>query len=127
MTGDGQDRRRHRRFALGKPARIVLAPTRQESRGELMDLSRAGASVVTDIAVTAGVGIYIYFVVGDVEHEATGSVLRAFPFGARFGLAIDLGFVTDPFLAFLDRLASASEAGRPDIMDEIEGLTIRIA
>lgn len=126
MTDD--DRRKHRRFSLMKPAAIILGPTGEHTTGKLYDLSLTGASIVTTWAVTTGVGTYIRFVLATgIECEATGSVIRVYPFGKEFGVAIQFGYANGPFGAFLHRLEAAGEANRPDLLAEINDLSIQFA
>jgi hypothetical protein len=126
---DGHDeRRRHRRFTLRKKAAMTLAPTGEEGAGHLVDMSETGASITAPWSVTVGVGVYIQFVIApDVACEATGSVVRVFPFGDDFGLAVDLGYANPAFIHFLRNLDGAAEAIRPDYLADIRDLTIRIA
>lgn len=127
MSTEHDERRKHRRFTLSKRARLVLTPLREEADGQLIDLSLEGASITARWAVTAGVGVYLTFTVGGVLCEATGSVLRVFPFGDNFGLAVEFGVANGAFGDFLRRLEDAHEANRPDIMGEIVDLVIQIA
>jgi len=121
------DRRRHRRFTLRKRASMVLSPVGESGTGHLVDLSETGASITAPWAVAVGVGVYIQFMVHDVPCEATGRVVRVFPFGGHYGLAVDLGYANPSFLHFLRNLDSAAEAVRPDVRGDIADLQIRIA
>ena len=125
---DGHDeRRRHRRFTLRKKAAMTLGPTGEEGAGHLVDLSETGASLTAPWSVASGVGVYIHFQIVDVACEATGSVVRVFPFGDHVGLAVDLGYANPTFIHFLRNLDEAAEAVRPDFLADIRDLTIRIA
>lgn len=121
-----EDRRKHRRFALGKWGRVVLSPVGTEAPGQLMDLSSHGASITTRWAVTNGVGVFFSFHTGGQLCEATGSVVRVFPFGELYGLAVELGYANDEFLGFLNALEAAAEASRPDMLATIEDLVIKL-
>ncbi len=121
-----RERRKHRRFTLGKWGRVVLSPIGAEAPGQLIDLSSHGASITTRWAVTAGVGVFVSFRAGDQTCEATGSVIRVFPFGELYGLAVNLGYANDEFAGFLQALENAHEASRPDMLEAIEDLMISL-
>lgn len=121
-----EDRRKHRRFTLGKWGRVVLSPIGTEAPGQLIDMSSHGASITTRWAVTAGVGVFVSFRAGGQACEATGSVVRVFPFGELYGLAVELGYANPEFLGFLRALEAAPEASRPDMLDTIEELVVSL-
>jgi len=121
-----EDRRKHRRFTLGTWGRVVLAPVGTEAPGQLIDLSSHGASITTRWAVTNGVGVFLSFRTGEQLCEATGSVVRVFPFGDLYGLAVELGYANAAFLGFLGALEAAAEASRPDMLETIDDLVISL-
>lgn len=121
------ERRKHRRFTLSKRARVILGPIQQESSGQLVDLSANGASLTTEWAITAGVGVFVTFAVGGRSCEATGHVVRVFPFGAVYGVAVEFGVANEEFYEFLRELDRAHEAARPDMLGAIEQLCVHVA
>jgi len=129
VIDEAEDRRRHRRFTLRKRAALELGSLGEGGEGHLVDLSETGASITAPWAVAAGVGIYIQFnLAPDVPCEATGSVVRVFPFGGgHYGLAVELGYANPAFIHFLRNLDAAAEAIRPDFLADIRDLRIRIA
>lgn len=127
MTDDHHNRRKHRRFTLSRAARMVLAPLREESSGQLIDLSETGASLTTRWAITAGVHVFISFVHQGVPCEATGSVVRVFPFGALYGLAVEFGFANDALYGFVRTLEATPEATRPHLLDGVSEIVVQIA
>jgi hypothetical protein len=128
VIDEADDRRRHRRFTLRKRAALELGSPPARGDGHRVELSETGASLTVPWAVAVGAGIYIQFTLApDVHCEATGSVIRVFPFGGHHGLAVELGYANPAFIHFLRNLDAAAEAIRPDFLSDIRDLRIHIA
>lgn len=127
MTDDPQNRRKHRRFTLSRAARMILAPLHEESPGQLIDISVNGASLTTRWAITAGVHVFISFVYEGESCEATGSVVRVFPFGRVYGLAVEFGFANEALAGFIQILEATPDATRPHLLDRVSEITVQIA
>jgi PilZ domain-containing protein len=117
------ERRRHRRFALRVPMELI--GNGATSAASLFDLSEGGAFLTTRAPPPTGVGVYMRFHLhGDTLCEATGYVVRTMPFGGETGVAVQFGHVNDGFVAFLRNLAAALEAGRPDLLADVDRLAM---
>lgn len=127
MSEPPHERRKARRFTLRTWARVILAPLGEEAPGQLIDLSMSGASITTRWAITSGVGVYVTFRYAGELCEATGRVLRVFPFGEMYGVAVEFGIANQNLGRFLREFEETHEASRPELLARIEDLVIQIA
>ncbi len=97
--------------------------------GQLMDLSAGGVSFRARVEPTPGAGAFVDFVYKDRwACQATGHVVRVLPFGtAERGVAIEFGFANEALQAFLQTLAETPEALRPDLLEGVSDMSIRVA
>jgi hypothetical protein len=123
----GDERRRHRRFALRVPMQLSGSSISGSATASLFDLSEGGAFFTTTSPPAAGAHAYMRFhLLGSTLCEATGYVVRTMPFGGETGVAVQFGHVNPGFLDFLRNLAAALQAQRVDLLADVDRLAMQL-
>ncbi len=97
------------------------------TRGRLLDLSVGGAFITAVTRPEIGAGAFLTFTYwGNHACEATGHVVRILPFGSEIGVGIELAFANEAFLSFLKTYERTAEALRPELIDALADIQVRL-